>query len=52
MNGGNGTDTVRLASNTNLSTVAFTSVEAFSLADGATLTLTPGDPYVLLPVGG
>ena len=40
VNGGNGTDTVRLASNTNLTTVTFTSVEAFSLADGAAVTLT------------
>jgi Ca2+-binding RTX toxin-like protein len=40
VNGGDGTDTVRLASNTNLTSVAFTNVEAFSLADGAALTLT------------
>ena len=42
VNGGNGTDTVRLSSSTNLTSVTFTDVEAFSLADGATLTLTPG----------
>ena len=41
VNGGNGTDTVRLESSTNLTSVAFTNVEAFSLADGAALTLTP-----------
>jgi len=40
VNGGDGTDTVRLTSNTNLTSVAFTNVEAFSLADGAALTLT------------
>ena len=40
LDGGNGTDTVRLASNTNLSSVTVTNVEAFSLADGVTLTFT------------
>jgi Ca2+-binding RTX toxin-like protein len=40
VNGGNGTDTVRLESNTNLTSVTLTSVEAFSLADGATLSLS------------
>jgi Ca2+-binding RTX toxin-like protein len=42
VNGGNGTDTVRLESNTNLTTATFTSVEAFSLADGVTLNLSAG----------
>ncbi|MFM8754112.1 MAG: calcium-binding protein, partial [Phenylobacterium sp.] len=41
VNGGSGTDTVHLASNTNLSDVTFTDIEAFTIADGATLTLSP-----------
>jgi len=38
--GGNDTDTIRVAATTDLSTVAFTSIEAVSLADGTTATFT------------